>query len=478
MKSLILRFLFTLLLLLTSFSQAYAAIAATAVWEVRSLAAGFGGGCFDASVSAPGTDRSQSSSLFLTYTDLVAATTTTITSAGNPFDSTSPGNCLRITSGTNWTVGVYEILSVAGSTATVDRAIATLGATGGNGNQGGALATLAGLATLMVSGNRAWIQADGTYSISSGVTFNHSNTPLSYIQGYTTTRGDNGQATIQASAGITLITLSSGQLTFANFILDANSQANGICINATQVNIVVANVECKNTSSATAAVTAGNVRQLFYRVYIHGLASSGSCITTTNDDIVIMYLTCGNLTGSAHNAVNLGRAHCFYCIVFGNAVAGSDGFTINGGGNPVQLDHCVVYNVARDAIRITSVTGLITITNCVLSTATNGINNSSGTTLTAGTFINDYNFTYNMSGSVVSGITAGSHSVTLSADPFTAAGTPDFTLNNTTNGGASVRAAGFPSSLGGITGTGYPDAGVLQHQDSGGGSTVGGFVAP
>ena len=116
----------------------------------------------------------------------------------------------------------------------------------------------------------------------------------------------------------------------------------------------------------------------------------------------------------------------------------------------------------------------MSISNCIFSTVTNGINNSSGTTLRAGDGYNDYNATYSASGAAVSGLTAGSHSVTLSGDPFTNAASGDFTLNATASAGAAARAVGAPASILGVTGAGYPDIGVLQHQDAGGGSTGGG----
>lgn len=47
----------------------------------------------------------------------------TVTSAGTPFGRNHVGNILHVTAGTNWTAGWYEIVSVSGTTATLDRAV-------------------------------------------------------------------------------------------------------------------------------------------------------------------------------------------------------------------------------------------------------------------------------------------------------------------------------------------------------------------
>jgi hypothetical protein len=77
----------------------------------------------------------------------------------------------------------------------------------------------------------------------------------------------------------------------------------------------------------------------------------------------------------------------------------------------------------------------------------------------------------NFAGSLTSGYqnnyAAGIGLVTLTADPFTNSGSGGFSLNNTSGGGALVRAAGFPGAYPGATTTGYLDGGAVQHQDSG-----------
>jgi hypothetical protein len=69
-------------------------------------------------------------------------------------------------------------------------------------------------------------------------------------------------------------------------------------------------------------------------------------------------------------------------------------------------------------------------------------------------------------------ITAPSSDLTITADPYTASGSNDYSLNNIVGAGASCRAAGFPGRLG--SSTGYVDLGAIQHADpvGGGGTTV------
>jgi hypothetical protein len=68
------------------------------------------------------------------YTDLVAVSASTVTSAAYPFVSTDAGAQLQVNSGTNWIVGSYTILSVgSGGVASLSANAATVGATGGTG---------------------------------------------------------------------------------------------------------------------------------------------------------------------------------------------------------------------------------------------------------------------------------------------------------------------------------------------------------
>lgn len=70
------------------------------------------------------------------YTDIVinGADNTIITSAAQPFTSAHVGLSIKITGGTGFTAGTYEVLSVAGGNATLDAAVGTVASTGGTGH--------------------------------------------------------------------------------------------------------------------------------------------------------------------------------------------------------------------------------------------------------------------------------------------------------------------------------------------------------
>src|SRR5207302_10660346 len=94
----------------------------TLVFEVQTGGNDNNGGGFDSGVSSPGTDYSQQASAQVAYTGLViggAGNLDKLTSAAHPFGATSPGNIINITSGTGFTTGLYRILSVSGTTATM-----------------------------------------------------------------------------------------------------------------------------------------------------------------------------------------------------------------------------------------------------------------------------------------------------------------------------------------------------------------------
>ena len=84
-----------------------------------------------ASVASPtsgtfGVDYSQTTAAGVAITDgVIGVTTTELTSALTPVDVSWVGNLIHTNSGTNCTVGWYEVVSVSGTTATVDRSLGT-----------------------------------------------------------------------------------------------------------------------------------------------------------------------------------------------------------------------------------------------------------------------------------------------------------------------------------------------------------------
>ena len=108
------------------------------------------------------------------------------------------------------------------------------------------------------------------------------------------------------------------------------------------------------------------------------------------------------------------------------------------------LANCIAYNNTGDGIQIESIHGSTTIKNCILvSNGGYGIEKdtaSADVTLTYNYFDNNA-FYGNTSGEVSANITTlgpNGHT-TLTADPFTNAASGDFTINETSGGGADLR---------------------------------------
>ena len=145
------------------------------------------------------------------------------------FLATHVGNCIQITAGTNFVVGIYRITAFGGTNSiTVDRPPATAGAgSAGNGNLGGALATLStttGLGLYQEGTTIAYIKATANYAPAANLV-QPAGIPTSPTiwRGFTTSITDNGSATIAPTAA-TIIT-SEGYGVIENFIIDGGASS-------------------------------------------------------------------------------------------------------------------------------------------------------------------------------------------------------------------------------------------------------------
>lgn len=160
------------LLLLTMAVPSLAAINAGTVWECRSTGnVANGGGYYNRD---PGTsvDYSQQDAAQLSLTDLVCVeTTTTLTSATGGFTAAMAGNVIRITGGSTFVPGWYEItLYTDAATVTLDRTPVSGGnGSGGVGKVGGGIA-LGSTAidnefwVQLVAGNTIYVTGTWTFS--------------------------------------------------------------------------------------------------------------------------------------------------------------------------------------------------------------------------------------------------------------------------------------------------------------------------
>ena len=155
-----------------------------------------------------GLDYTQADAAPFTNTNLASSNGTTnpcaVTSSGLTFGVNHVGNLIHITAGSNWTQGWYEIISVSGGAATLDRACgAAASLSSGTFAVGGAISLGSATAnqtdtnffsgTHVAGGQRFFVKGNATFTLSSsGVTVGNGSSQLPIIiEGYATTRGDS-----------------------------------------------------------------------------------------------------------------------------------------------------------------------------------------------------------------------------------------------------------------------------------------------
>lgn len=471
-------------------SQSFGALPSGTVWEVRHAGADTAGGGYVTGSS--GTDFSQQTSAQVAYTDMVlGAGGTSYTSVLNPVGATLPGNIIQVISGTGCTAGFYEVVSNTTITATLDRSAGTA-ASVCTANLGGALASLTKLNTAMSTTNNitqtGYVKADATYSIASGITFNMTDSTKGTsinINGYTTTRTDGGQPTIQASAiNFTLVTISNNNnlsnMTFRNFILDCNSQtgstgfifsANGNsaekikavnCTGAYGINLGTSfSVLCRNCWVAN--YTGGN------NAFLLGSLQNTSTSTC---------LWCIASGGTGLGFQIQPSAVCIVCIAANNSGGSTDGFIVNGSSvTSTVILGAIAYNNGRDGIRFTGDASAgnaqLTLMNSIMFGNAGFQFNNTGVTgnSTAYGVTENYNGLGTGGSGARNNQAAGANDVSLgTTDPFTNGASLNFALS-----GSTLKALGFPGVLQ-SGGTGFLDIGALQSQVTGNGAHAIGFV--
>ena len=483
------------------------ALSASMAWEVRSGGSSTNSGGFKAGAS--GTDRTQQDAAYITFTDLVidAVDNTKVTSAGNPFDSTSPGNTIRVSGGTGFTTGTYEILSVATGVATLDRAVGTTSSTGGTGTLGGGKVRLEDVDSVIVAGNTVWMLGGLTYTRTTTNTLTADGTAAAPIRvvGYaagsrTDTALTEASMPIMTSAtnSVALLSLNAAPFwSFRNikFTHTAGTRGAGV-VNVTAVTDYGPRFENCVWDGCLSAVVQGSSAGLAYRgaflfnctirnctshainwgggtsannqlycdsCYFHD--NAGACVTTTAAALTGFYV-----------------ARCVF-----DSSTGASGYGVwvqSTTGGPInatlQIDSCVFWNNAQSGLRFEYTTGrhaLVQVTNNIfvsngaygVSCATAGVLDSNG-----GAFARCNAF-YGNSTNPRQNFVTGEGDVTMTGTPFNNAASADFTLDNTASEGAAIRAVNFPTSVGAVgatAGTNYGDIGALQAQATAGGGTV------
>lgn len=458
----------------------------TTIWEIRpSTGNNNNGGCYIA--GSTGTDFSQQGSPQKAFTDLIiGGTTTQATSVASPFATTDIGNCIQVISGSGCTTGFYQIVSVTTVTATVDRSLGT-GASVCTANEGGALKTIGAWNTLIVAtcggvcGWGAWVKAETTITITTYFNFNaftqpNQGVPGAFLEGYSSTRGDGGQVTIQQTADLTFghpiidINGNAGGFILGNFILDCNSQATsrGLNIQGGQGVNFAFNIKITNCTITSGSMTFNSNGHTCRQCSITGSAS-GFLLDSGNGGNVCIECTAIGGTGPGFL---LAYSSCIRCIAANNSGASSDGFQIstNSGNYLISIDQSIAYNNGRDGIRMAP-GELVSITNTVLyGNAGIGINDTRNNLLLGQVFANWNAFGAN-TGGARSQVPVGSNDVALSGDPFTAGGSSNFAPASSA-AGTQIKGTGFPGTLL-VGGIGAANIGTLQSAGSSGGGISG-----
>lgn len=464
--------IFVFILFFTLFSHAaFAAISASTIWEVRTTGSDTNGGGWIAGGS--GTDWSQQDTAQYAVTDGVTNGSTSIVSATANFGTDIVGNTCYIAGGTgSITPGWYQVASrTDATTLVVDRSTGLTAGTGVTINCGGALASIG--AAPLVASNKLYIKA-GNYTTTATITFSVNNLK---IEGYSTTRGDGGKATLVADTMTSSPIINNN----ANFNIIKNITANcsslsgctsfttitsnslinnkamnydsyGIYSTGSGASVIVGNEVTGGTVNATAGIrtyssTSTNSHGFIQNNYIHNGYGRGFMATTGAN---YLYNIVYNMTDDCY--------YGSYSMFFGNIA-----------------DTC-----GGDGIEITASAQSLIKNNILINNTGYGLN-SSGTAFPA-TYVFDGNAYYNntagnrhnvdsVAGSAAEYPYTNTLDVTLTANPFVSDSTGNFMLNSTSGGGLALKSTGSYATFPGLSSTlGYADFGAVQTEATSGGA--------
>jgi hypothetical protein len=452
------------------------ALSATVAWDVRTTGSDSNGGGFN--VGATGTDFSQQNSAQVAFTDLViGGTNTQLTSAANPFSSASVGNIINITGGTGFTTGRYQVVSVSGATATMDRAVGTAASSGGTGNLGGSLATIGAANTASVASNSIYIQT-GTYTLTSSI--NVAQSSVNFI-GYQTTHGDNGTKPLITTATSSIVLFNTGS---SNGGLQSFQ-------NLSLSNTATTRFSAVWQASAHGTTQAWVFRNCIFDGFTDGIDNSNGA---GRNDVANVYAINCEFKNCSDRAINA-RSNSNNCWIEGCFIHdGAIGIDV-GSGPLVSIVRCIFSNLSegincaatrsiiasctffnaattsQGAIEFVTGVGLAAVYNCLFYTNNIAIQSTSLTGyLNSAALLGSTSNAFGNSSAANVNWPSQPGDITLTADPFVSSATGNFALNTTAGGGAACRQAGFPGIFPGGTSTGFLDIGAVQTSGGAGGA--------
>lgn len=325
-----------------------------------------------------GTDYSQQNTSQGNGTDLVidATTNTDVTSAGYVFATADVGNVVNVTAGTGFTAGRYYIVSVSGVIATLDRAVGTVGSTGGTWRLGGSIPLQNATINIAPLYN-AFIKADATHTLTGSITTTQSGNSVDNVKlrGYNTTRGDvwNSVGEIQTAnrptiaCGANAFDIATDYHELVGWVFTTTSATGVRTTSACDQSLIIG---CKSTNSSASASreaftvdsadsvtimsceavsTAGDAIQVFagnaaYFCYAH---DSDKGFTFSGSTAGINFVNCvaDTCTTTGFTASTVG---CYVnCVSYNNGI----GFDITTG-NPIYIN-CVA-NSCTTGLRISN----------------------------------------------------------------------------------------------------------------------------
>lgn len=337
----------------------------------------------------------------------------------------------------------------------VDMAVGNDANAGTSAGAGNAWKTVQKAADTAVAGEKVWVKASANYT--EQVDFDtNSGTPASPIifEGYTTTTGDDGRATITGSGSRASCLVFNGTADYVQFRNLTLTSPTTQCVLGTTgdtTGIVFDNVQfLKGSSTPTNATTGGGYKRFinwkFFRCEVSG-GFSGDGLTAFSTFVTVQsckIIDCGGngltiggygpgaavldsiFAGNTGDGVNIASTTTTTLVITGNTFEGNggDGLDLGGANN-----------------------GSVTIRNNIFANHSGAgdvglrIGAQSGSTAVSC----DYNAFYNNNTHRSGNNTTGAHDVTttLTVDPFTNAAADDWSLNNTAGGGAVLRGAGY-----------------------------------
>ena len=436
------------------------AIGSTCVWEVRTTGSDTNGGGY----TSGGTDWSQQDAAQYSVTDGVTAGTTTITSATASFGTDVVGNVMYVQGGTGAvTAGWYQIISrTDATTIVVDRSTGLTAGTGVTLKIGGALASPGVAASVIVAGNTMYIKS-GTYTISSttanvangrvSISLGQGSSTPTTIKGYGTTREDFGTAPLlQAAspfASQTILTSLGNHARVENLNIDGASLTSTTGISVNGINSSIHRIQVRNTTATgISAVLA---------TYCYATGCSGTAAINAKTAY-----RCVAISNSITGFSSTDDGQRYQCISASNTGGSSHGFNQSAGGSVCV--NCLAYGNGGNGLNAGALRGGIFV-NCISYGNTGwGLAGSN-----SGWTINKCAFGSNTSGAIQAASTIQIDNITLTADPFVAAGSANFALNATAGGGALLRDLGLDFPLSGFTTTtGYMAVGPVETATSSG----------